>query len=110
MTADTNGAVVPAHWVLATQLGELTVVHEGGRADGALLSAALAQPDRQTSGSGPIVDPGRSRGSFTSTSGADRGRACAGHGSRHRAVPGGQRELFVRIVPACVIGCCIRPA
>jgi len=29
MAADTRGTVAPAHWVLATRLGELTVVHEG---------------------------------------------------------------------------------
>ena len=110
MTADTPETVVPAHWVLATRLGELTVVHEGGVLTGLYFPRHWPSPDRQTSGSGPIVDPGRSRGSFTSTSGADRGRACAGHGSRRRAVPDGQRELFVRIVPACVTGCRIRPA
>ena len=46
MTADTNGAVVPAHWVLATRLGELTVVHEGGVLTGLYFPRHWPRPDR----------------------------------------------------------------
>jgi methylated-DNA-[protein]-cysteine S-methyltransferase len=46
MTADTRGTVVPAHWVLATRLGELTVVHEGGVPTGLYFPRHWPRPDR----------------------------------------------------------------
>jgi methylated-DNA-[protein]-cysteine S-methyltransferase len=45
MTADTRGAVVPAHWVLATRLGELTVVHEEGVLTGLYFPRHWPRPD-----------------------------------------------------------------
>ena len=50
MTADTRGAVVPAHWVLATRLGELTVVHEGGVLTGLYFPRHWPRPDRASFG------------------------------------------------------------
>ena len=50
MTADTCGAVVPAHWVLATRLGELTVVHEGGVLTGLYFPRHWPRPDRASFG------------------------------------------------------------
>ena len=156
MTADTRGTVVPAHWVLATRLGELTVVHEGGVLTGLYFPRHWPRPDRAgfgvradrgsekvarqlheyLAGDRSVFDlPIEARGAefdrrvwdlimqvpypaaagqalpvAALAPGANRGRACADHESRHRAAPGGQRELLVRIVPACVIGCRIRPA
>ena len=46
MTADTRGTVVPAHWVLATRLGELTVVHEGGVPTGLYFPRHWPRPDQ----------------------------------------------------------------
>ena len=46
MTADTRGTVVPAHWVLATRLGELTVIHEGGVLTGLYFPRHWPRPDR----------------------------------------------------------------
>ena len=50
MTADTRGAVVPAHWVLATRLGDLTVVHEGGVLTGLYFPRHWPRPDRASFG------------------------------------------------------------
>ena len=50
MTADTRGAVAPAHWVLATRLGELTVVHEGGVLTGLYFPRHWPRPDRASFG------------------------------------------------------------
>ena len=50
MTADTRRAVVPAHWVLATRLGELTVVHEGGVLTGLYFPRHWPRPDRASFG------------------------------------------------------------
>jgi methylated-DNA-[protein]-cysteine S-methyltransferase len=50
MTADTHGAVVPAHWVLTTRLGELTVVHEGGVLTGLYFPRHWPRPDRASFG------------------------------------------------------------
>jgi len=50
MTADTRKAVVPAHWVLATRLGELTVVHEGGVLTGLYFPRHWPRPDRASFG------------------------------------------------------------
>jgi len=50
MTADTRGAGVPVHWVLATRLGELTVVHEGGVLTGLYFPRHWPRPDRASFG------------------------------------------------------------
>ena len=50
MTADRRGAVIPAHWVLATRLGELTVVHEGGVLTGLYFPRHWPRPDRASFG------------------------------------------------------------
>jgi methylated-DNA-[protein]-cysteine S-methyltransferase len=50
MTVDTRGAVVPAHWVLATLLGELTVVHEGDVLTGLYFPRHWPRPDRASFG------------------------------------------------------------
>ena len=50
MTADTRKAVVPVHWVLATRLGELTVVHEGGVLTGLYFPRHWPRPDRASFG------------------------------------------------------------
>ena len=50
MTADTRRAVVPAHWVLATRLGELTVVHEGGVLTGLYFPRHWPRLDRASFG------------------------------------------------------------
>ena len=50
MTTHTRGSTV-AHWVLATQLGELTVVHEEGTLTGLYFPRHWPRPDRTAFGS-----------------------------------------------------------
>ena len=50
MTTYTRGSTV-AHWVLATRLGELTVVHEGGILTGLYFPRHWPRPDRTAFGS-----------------------------------------------------------
>lgn len=59
MTADTRGSAVPAHWVLATRLGELTVVHEGGWLTGLYFPRHWPRPDRAGFGVRDDRGPGK---------------------------------------------------